>query len=285
METAGAADDRGWGRTLPHQSVWSHKSVVSRRFSPERCRHTRTEPQSWKLLCRDRAGRLQSGQYSRRHWILPRQNAAGTTVFIRRRTAIPTRSEQQSDTGQPSEMPRSFLPSRRTDAHRRQLRRHCSLRAQQLRRMARHTCAQGTAPDAAWRCLRLRRARTWRRLLHPARQTVAPDERGRQASHLPEYRGTDEGGAALHPPEARARLPQCRSGIRRHARAGVRHQPWWSACGRGSRQTVVGQTQCMPPAETGRVIATECTLHSYSNSTSYIYHPASAGGFKPGDAG
>ena len=58
---------------------------------------------------------------------------------------------------------------------------------------------------------------------YAARQTVAPDA-DRQASHLPEYRGTDE---ECRSSSARGTCAPATMPIRntRDARAGVRHQP------------------------------------------------------------
>ena len=123
-------------------------------------------------------------------------------------------SQLQPDSRQPPALSRPRLPPRRPDAHRRQLRPHARLRAQQLRRMARHAGAQGAAPAARRPGLQLRRTGARRRLLHAAGQALAADVARRSEGDVRKH-GTPHGRrGALHQATPRAQLLLRRSGLR-----------------------------------------------------------------------
>ncbi len=94
------------------------------------------EQEPGELLRRGRAGCLQSRQYRARDRLLPRQDAAGPALLLRRCPALSPGCQPSPHSGQPRPLPGPRLPPRRRHARGRQLRRHPRLRAQQLWRVA-----------------------------------------------------------------------------------------------------------------------------------------------------
>ena len=100
-------------------------------------------------LRRGGAGRVRADAPRAGHRAVARQAAAGPPVRVRRRAALPPGREPQSHPGEPAALPLCRVPSRRYDAHRRQLRRHHRLRAEQLRASG---SSRPTRPSRRWTC-------------------------------------------------------------------------------------------------------------------------------------
>src|SRR5262249_60734350 len=126
--------------------------VAEGRLSGGRSRRDGTHPLAGDLFRRSRAGGLLAGQYRPGYRLLAGQDAAGSTLLVRRRPALSAGHQLQPYSGQCTAMPIPLLSPRRRDADRRQSRRDTELLAQQQGRMDRpRPGADGPATTDLWR--------------------------------------------------------------------------------------------------------------------------------------
>ena len=110
-------DAGGGGEGVPFNPFDLTKVWPQADYPADRGRRFRAEPQSGEFLRRSRAGGVLAGQHRAGHRLFAGQDAAGASVLLWGRAALPARRQSQPDSCQRAEMPVPQLSPRRRDAH------------------------------------------------------------------------------------------------------------------------------------------------------------------------